>query len=156
MLVKLVRFRFFQLWFDFLYSLCSWGHKHISYDSTYNSDFNSYGNQRLNISMLCTADFRHRKPFFEEGGQAGISSQVHEKQFCVLRVTFDLSHVFGWSLRGYKFPKAASCKWVGAHWSVKVTSKDSKVKFNQATKCQSKKNHKLFSSIDLQCTVNSI
>ena len=122
---KLVRFWFFQLWFDFLYSLFSWGHEH-SYDSTYNSDFNSCGNQPLNISMLCTAVFRHRKLFFEEGGQGGISSQVHKWQFCVSRVTFDLGHVFGWSLPGYKFPREASCKWVGAHWSVKWHQKTQK------------------------------
>ena len=76
--------------------------------------------------MLCTAVFRHRKLFFEEGGQGGISSQVHKWQFCVSRVTFDLGHVFGWSLPGYKFPREASCKWVRAHWSVKWHQKTQK------------------------------
>ena len=113
-----------------------------------------------NISMLCTAVFRHRKLFFEEGGQGGISSQVHKWQFCVSRVTFDLGHVFGWSLPGYKFPREASCKWVGAHWSVKwhqKTQKWSSIKPPNASQgCLAKKKNELFSSIDLQCTFNSL
>ena len=86
---KIVRFRFFQLWFDFLYSLFSWGHRR-SYDSSYNSDFNCCGNQPLNISMLCTAVFRHGKPFFEEGGQGAISSQVHESLLILATCLGDL------------------------------------------------------------------
>ena len=61
-------------------------------------------------------------------GQGGISSWVHEQQFCISWVAkqivyLNFGHVFGWSLRGYKFPREASCRWVWAHWRVKLHQK---------------------------------
>ena len=53
---------------------------------------------------------------------------VTSAQMTILRFTshFWSCHVFGWSLHGYKFPREASCKWVGAHWSVKWHQKTQK------------------------------
>ena len=54
----------------------------------------------------------------EAGGGAVVSSRVHKQQFCEFHESqnkingvFDLGHMFGWSLCGYKFPRGSS-RWV--------------------------------------------
>ena len=55
-----------------------------------------------------------------EGGQGGGGGSHHEftnnNFVCFMshkaNGVFDLSHMFGWSLWGYKFSREASCRWV--------------------------------------------
>ena len=59
------------------------------------------------------------------------------------------------TLPGYKFPREASFTVSLSPVKCEVTSKDSKVKLNQATRCWLRsfgQINELFSSIDLQCT----
>lgn len=62
--------------------------------------------------------------FVKEGGKGCLVISQVRKQIVLL--TFDLDHVSRWSGRSYKFPREASCKWVWAHWGVKLHQKSQK------------------------------
>ena len=97
--------------------------------------------------MLCTAAFRHRKPFFEEGGQGGISSQVYESLLILATCLGDL-----WvAMNSPGKPAVAGSEHTEVWSYIKRLKSEVKSSHQMLVKVVWPKKPDLFSSIDLQC-----